>query len=278
MSAPLTKRLVPPPKERSVERNIGEAERQRRRPDVFQAADSFYRRTGTTPTRAENDTLARTDREELVRRNIQLVLYVVSNLLLIGPQRRRRGFNPAGIRIGFSRNDRGKADDLIQDGILGLIRAAETYDPDRGFTFPTYAMPWIIAAIQVGDSRQAVVHLPVAVARAVRVEPETLSADQRDSARRITSGFRNIDEPYGDEEEETLKDYLPSSEQDQPDEITARAALDALNPLERKVIEHRYGITGPPLDLQATGTRLGLTRREVREIERTAMRKMQAAT
>lgn len=260
----------------------GRAEREISKQNAITATTRFYEKV-PKPTRHENAHLARTDRTELARRNVALVVYVVTNLLRIpGADRGTRpGFMATGsAKIGFGLEHRDAADDLVQDGIIGLLRACQTFDPAKG-KFSSHAIPWIISAIQLGDSRQSAVHLPVDVARAIRVEPERLGAGQRVSAMAVIAGYSQLDAPFTGLLEETgdrgtLADYIEQDEPDRSDEMAARDALDALTDEERKVVEHRYGIVGPPLDLQATARLLGKTRREVREIERRAMRKMQA--
>jgi RNA polymerase sigma factor (sigma-70 family) len=284
VSAKPAKREYKPPKQRSLERPTSPAERMRKRPDALRAIGAFY--SGITkPTNAENKHLAQTDRTELARRNVPLVVFVVTHLLRMPSAKRNRErphfMMAGGTRIGFGREHRRKVDDIIQDGVIGLLRACATFDPDRG-TLSTHAVPHIISAIQIGDSRQTAVHIPVDVQRQVRTDPELLSESQRSAAQNVLSGYADLDAPFGaltsEGDRDTLADYLEAPQPDQGDEMTARIALEALEPLERKVIEHLYGIVGAPLDLQATGTTLGLTRREVREIERRAMKKMQAAT
>lgn len=253
------------------------------RPGPMDTITDFYEGI-EKPTRAENEALARTDRTELARRNVPLVVYVVAKLLRMpgAGNGARAGFmHGDGAKIGFGLEHRTRVDDLIQDGIVGLIRACQTFDPSKGM-FSTHAIPNIISAIQILDSRQSTVHLPTDVQRRIRVEPETLTEAMRACAYAVLGGYSQLDAPFGSStegsEQETLADYIEAHDPDAEDTMTARSALDALDPLERRVIEHRYGIVGPPLDLQATGKRLDLTRREVREIERAAMKKMQAAT
>lgn len=280
-----TKREFSAPRDRSAERSVSQAERNHSRPRPLDVASDYYG-VIERPSHAENERLASTDRKDLARRNVPLVVFVVANLLRVtGSQGKRpASFMASGLpKIGFGSEHRGMADDLVQDGIIGLMRACETFDPAKG-TLATHAIPHIINAIQHGDSRHRAIPLPVEVERLARRDPHLLTAAQRDSAHTVMRGFADLGKSVltGDEVKQdfagpvTLGESLVMPEADQGDEMTAHASLDQLDDLERKVIEHRYGIVGEPLDLQATGTKLGLTRREVREIERRAMKKMQA--
>ncbi|HEX2515279.1 MAG TPA: sigma-70 family RNA polymerase sigma factor [Chloroflexota bacterium] len=197
--------------------------------------------------------------------------------------------------------------DLIQEGNLGLMRAAQKFDWRRGFKFSTYATWWIRQAITraIADKGRTI-RLPVHVGEAISKlnaaqqrltqelgrEPtdeelglelgvDRLRVTETRLAARLPS---SIDQPIGDDEDTSVGDFVMDHSQEAPEERvqalqlkedarrTLQAALDAR---EAVVLEMRYGLGGQdPCSLEEISRRLGLTRERIRQLEARALRKL----
>ena len=222
-------------------------------------------------------------KDRMITSNLRLVIHVA------------RGYRGQGLPFH----------DLIQEGIVGLIRAAEKFDWRRGFKFSTYATLWIRQAIQRGLANTGrSIRLPAhigqrerKVARAERdltvrlgreptleelAEAVELEVEEVADVRTLSDVVASLDQPVAADAEASMGDLMASEiagpEEEVVEESVTREieiALSGLGDRERQVVELRYGLRGgAALSLRDVGKQLGISPERTRQLEEQALRRL----
>jgi len=269
----------------------------RRYRDEDRSLDLYLREIGETPliTAAEEVELAKKIKkgdqkalEKLTKANLRFVVSVAK-------QYQNQGLSLA---------------DLINEGNIGLIKAAKRFDETRGFKFISYAVWWIRQAILQALAEQSrIVRLPLNRVGTLHKIGKVSSSLQQDLGRepspneiaeelsltegevsdtlKISNSHLSLDAPFSASEDNSLIDILEDEMQPSPDEsllseslrVEIEKALDTLTPREAEVINLYFGLNHEkPLTLEEIGARFSLTRERVRQIKEKAIRRLRHAS
>ncbi|HDP81295.1 MAG TPA: RNA polymerase sigma factor RpoD/SigA [Spirochaetes bacterium] len=242
-------------------------------------------------SRQEEDRLARATRagdhdakEKLIKANLRFVVSIAKK------------YQTSGISLL----------DLINEGNMGLMKAADKFDPDRGYHFISYAVWWIRQAIILAISQKtSLIRLPLnRTADMQKIEKvqkklenklgrepapgeiaEELDMDDEEinHLRNISQDYISLDATYGDSEDTTILSMMEDQRMESPDHRVLEesltealnAVLNTLTASEREILKMRFGLDGhKPMSLQQIGEKFSLSKERIRQIEKKAIRRL----